>query len=209
MVLGAAHKLVVFAVGKCQNGYFAPRHEFLDDDLVSGSAELLVHHQLFYAVAGLLERIADQNALAEGKAGSLEHDGHLSGLEVLQRFLRIVKDLIGGGRNAVFLHQILGKSLAAFDDRRIGRCSEDTEPLCLERVDNTGTERIIHAADGQIDGVLGSKSGERVKIHGSDRNTFRDLCNAGVAGCAVKFLYLRASLKSLRDRMLSAASAYQ
>ena len=133
----------------------------------------------------------------------------LSGFQVGERFFRIVKDLIGGSRNAVFLHQILGEGLAALDDRRIGRRSKDTEPLGFKRVDNSRAERIVHTADSQIDLVVSSKSGQCVKIHSTDRNALRNLCNACVSGGTIKRFHLRASSKRLRDRMLSAASAYQ
>ena len=209
VVLGTAHQLVMGAVGKGQYRYLATGHELLNDDLTSRVAEFFVRHELRDACLGFFKCLADQDAFSQRQAGSLQDDGHFCVLQIGERFFGVVEDLVSGRRDPVFLHEVLGKCFAAFDDRRVRRRSEDPKSLGFERVDYARAERIVHAAYGQANVLTLGKSRERVKIHCPDRHAPGDLRDSRISGRAVKLIYLRASPESFRDRMLSSASSNQ
>ena len=197
----------MLSVNKSEHGDLPAGHELFDDNAISGIAELLVHHQLTDPVLCGCQIFADQDALAQGKSGSFENDGERSCLKIGQRLVRVIEGLIGRGRNAVFFHQILGKSFASFDDSGVCGRAENTQSLCFKGVHNTCAERIVHAADSEIDLFLFCNSRQCCEIHGPDRNALGNTCNAGVAGSAIQLRHTAAAQDRIRDRMFSAASA--
>ena len=209
VVLGGSHQLIVGAVHKREHGDLAACHELFDDDAVSGIAELFVHHQFADTVLCGSQVFADQNALAQSQSGCLENDGERGCLQISQCLVRIVKSLVSSCRNAVFFHQILGKSLASLDDGRIGGGSENAQSLCLKGIHDARAERIVHAADSEVDLLLLRKSGQGRKVHGPDRDTLGDARNAGISGSAVQLRNASAAQDRVRDRVFSSAAAYQ
>ena len=207
MVLGGSHQLVMGSVHKCEHGHFAAGHELLDDNAVSGVAEFFIHHQLADTVFCRGQILTDQDALAQSKSGSFQDDGEGGCLEIGQRLVRVLEGFISGCGDPVFFHQILGKSLAALDDRRIGRRAEDAQSLCLKSIHDTGAERIIHTADCKVDLFFPGEGSQCRKIHRSDRNTLGNTRNTGVTGRAIQLCHTAAAQDRVRDRVLSSAAA--
>ena len=210
MVLRSRHQLNVLSVHKGEHRYLAACHEFLDDHLVARFAELVILHDRAHTGLGLLKVLADEDALPESKAVCLEDSREFClRPKVRDRCRRVRKCLIGGGRDAVLLHQILGKRLASLDNGGIFPGAEDAQPGGLQRVNQSGAQRIILAAHHQIDPVLLRKRGLPVEFHHTDRYTLRDLCDAGIARRTVQLLAPRTSHNCLCNGVFPAASADQ
>ena len=83
----------------------------------------------------------DHDPLAGGQAVRLDHDRRPDLLDEVQCRLHFGEDLVGGGRNAVLLHDILGKRLARLNEGGILAGAEDLQVVILEQVDNAEGKR--------------------------------------------------------------------
>ena len=209
MVLGGCHQLIVLSIHKSQGGYFTACHKLFNHDLVARGAELLIDHQLGDAGPGLFAVFADQDALAQGQSGCLEDDGISGCFQICQGLFSVIKYFISGRRDAVLLHQVLGKGLAAFNDGRVLPGAEHSEACRLKSVRDAGAEGIIHADDSQVNGLFPREGCQFLEFHDADRDTFRDTGNARVSGRAVEFVHPAAPDQGCGDRVLSSAAAHK
>ncbi len=105
------------------------------------------------------------------------------------------------------MEQILHERFAAFNFSRILARTEYRNVLRFERIDNSCGERIIRTDDGKSDFTLFGKRSQLIEFKYTDRHTFRQLGNPGIAGCTVDFTGCGALGQLPDDRMLPAAAA--
>ena len=125
------------------------------------------------------------------------------------RGVEVVEDLVGGGGDAVFLHQSLGKDLAALDlGGGLARGRRQGTPMCLKGVGHAEAER-------DRPGVTTAKSardlpGEvhgAVYVRGGHGHADRVRGDAAVAGQGVDLRRLRVAPERPDDGVLSPAAA--
>ena len=63
------------AVGDGEDGELLALHELLDQDLGAGGAEAVALEHVVDRAVGVVERLADDDALAGGEPGGLDDDG--------------------------------------------------------------------------------------------------------------------------------------
>ena len=128
-------------------------------------------------------------------------------LQISKCFLRIIKILIGCGRNVIFLHEVFGKCFGTFQDCRIFPRSENAQALCLKYVHNTAYQRIIHTDDRQVDLFFFCKCCQFIELHGADIHALRILCDSRIARCAVDLLRFRTLCNLPCQCMFSSAAS--
>ena len=111
--------------------------KLLDHNGTATLAELGICHHVGDGFFGLLPGGGDNNTLAQGKTVRFDNRGDRGSFQVCQRPVKLRKDLIGSGGNTVFLHQILGKGFAAFDNGGIGSGSKARDALFFQSVHAT------------------------------------------------------------------------
>ena len=159
------------AITEGKHGDLTAGHKFFYYQTIAGGTELLVQHNRLHACLCFFLRHADEYTLAKCQTVCLQHN------RILAQFPdnqvpppAIIKGLIAGCRDIVFLHQILGERLGAFQDRRILSRTEDPQSLRLEYIHNTADQRIIHADNGQINRIFLCESRQLIEFHRPDRN---------------------------------------
>ena len=209
MILCRSHDPDGLAIYKGKYTDFSSGHKLFDDHTITSRTEFLVQHDLIHACQSFLQRIADQYAFSQCQAVCLQHGRETCLLlQIFDGILRIIEILIGCGRNIIFFHKILGKSLAALQDCCIFTGSESTQALCLQCIYQSAYQRIVHTYDGQVNGLFLRKSNDLVKFHGSDGNTFCDLTDSGIARSTIDLIYLRTLCNTGCNGMLSATATY-
>ena len=209
MILCRSHGTDRAAIHKGKDRYLTSCHKLLNNHSVSGSAKFLLLHDFFYTIFGFLQILTDQYTFPQSQTVSLQHNRKLCFCtKIFQSLFRIIKILICSSRNIIFLHQILGKSLGAFQNSRIFTRSEYSQSFCLKHIYNTTHQRIIHTNDSQVNPFLLGKICQSVKFHGTDIHTLSQLCNSCISWCTVNLIYLWAFRHTPRNSMFSSAAAY-
>ena len=163
------------------------------------------------AVDRLVRGRGDDHALAGGEPVGLHHQWvlDLTGSQVGLRRAELVEIAVRGGRNAVPVHQLLGKQLGSFDPGGRGRGSEDGDARIAQPVADTGDERRLGADDDEVvsfgDGVLD----QLVGFAGADGDPFTVLLDARAAGRQAQQLQLRATVDRPGQGVLAAPAADQ
>ena len=170
------------AVGKAEHGDFRAGKEFFDDHALAAPAEASVCHHFRDGSFRFLAGVCDHDALAEGKAVRLDDRGDRCGLQIGQRVRKAVKGLVLCRRDAVTLHQILCKDLAAFDHGSALIRSKAGDPGCFQCVHGTGGQRVVRRDDGVVDLLLRGEPDDTGQIKRLDRNADRIRRHSGVAG---------------------------
>ena len=208
MIHRGDHRHNGFAVRECQHGNFRTGQEFLDNQLGTALAEDLVFHNGAHGIACFLLGKCDDDTLAECQTVRL-YDSRIGILltDIRHCLFRIVKDLVFCRRNTIFLHQVLGKDLAALNDRgSLGR-SEHLEAVCAQQICHTKHERIIRCNEYPVYGELFRQLEHPVQIGRLDRIAFGKFCNAAVSRRAVEFGDQRRFAELHDNGVLSAAAA--
>ena len=189
MVHGRHHGNNGFAVGKAQNGDLGPLHELLDDDARAALTEGLVLDHGANGGFRLLDRLRDDDALAERQAVGLDDDGRALRLNIGAGGVRVGEELILCRGDAVFFHQILGKGLARLDDGGLFVGAEARDARLGQRVHRAEGQRIVRRDDGVVDPVRLGKLDLRGDVLCTDlRHADRVGGDAAVTGQAVNFL---------------------
>ena len=155
VILCGRHYLDDLAVDKRKNAYFTSGHELFDDHLISCGTELLVLHDGLNTLFGIGKSLTYENSLSESKSVSLKDDGEFRlGPEIFESLFGIVKILVSCGGNSVFLHKILGESLAAFDYSGILSGTECPDAGFFKFIDKSADKGIVHSHDNKIDRIF-------------------------------------------------------
>ena len=126
----------------------------LDQDTAPALSELQVLHHAAHRILRLFPGLRDDHAFAEREAVGFDDRRKRRRFQVLQCRLHFLKDLAGSRRDPVFLHQALGKDLAAFDDRGVSPRAEAGDALRFQRIDTTEDERIVRGHHRIVDAVF-------------------------------------------------------
>ena len=180
------HRHETLAVGEAQHRDLGTLEILLDDDALAAFAKAALAHHFSDGLLCLLARLGDDDALADREAVGLDDGRHGGGIQIAQRFFGLVEDLEGRRRDAVFLHETLGKDLAALDLRGLGRGAEAGDARRLEQIDAAERERIVGRYHGVVDMLLYGKIADGLDIGGGDRNARRVPGDAAVAGQGVE-----------------------
>ena len=154
MVHGRAHRLDCLGVSEGQNRNLYALQELFHNNVVAAGAECLVLHNGLDRVLGFGKVLGDDDTLAQSQTVRLDDNGvfvHL--LDVGNCRMGIVKGLIAGSGNAVLLHQVLGKDLAALEDCRIGTGTKGGDTSLVERIHHAQYQRVIRRNHNKVDAV--------------------------------------------------------
>ena len=177
------HRLDGLAVAEGQNADLGAGQELLDDHMVAGRAELFVQHDLLDAVGGLLLILADQHALAQRQTVRLDDDGVFAlGFDVVHDLLGVVKRLIFGRRDAVFLHQVLAEHLTGLNAGRGLVGTECRDAHSGQRIDHAQRQRVVLGDDDIVKGFFLGKFDHGVHVGGRDGLAVGVIADAAVAG---------------------------
>jgi len=104
-----------------------------------------------YGPPRLLVIRAEQDTLAERQAVRLDDGGIAVFLpDIAQRLGRIFEHLVPGCGDGILLHQILGKHLAAFQNRGVRPGAEGRDARRLEGVHHSRHQRIVRSHEHHI-----------------------------------------------------------
>ena len=207
MVHRGYHRHHRFAVGKRQNRNLRSGQKFFDDDAAAAFAENLILHHGAYRVPGFFDCFRDHNAFTECQSVRLNDDRRFGSFQIGDRCRRITEGLVRCGRNLVFFHQIFGKRLAAFDDRRFFIRSEGFDAARPQQIHRTHDQRIVRCDNCQIDLLLHCEFRDFFNFLGADIHAYRVGSDAAVAGQCVNGFDALIFFEFFDDGVLSAAAA--
>ena len=170
-------------------------------------AEFFILHGLANGRFRFLPGHRHRDALAQGQTVRLDHRRNRRGFQIFQRILRRVEYPVFRRGNTVFLHQILGKHLAAFDYRRILPGTEAGNSDRFQHIHAPQRQRIVRSHHRIIHSLFPGKGRDAVDILCADGNTHRVRRNAAVPGKCVYRFHGGVFLQLADDGMLPAASA--
>lgn len=136
MILRRRQTLDRVPIRKRQDGYFRTGQVLLNDDLVPGRTEFLVHQDGLQRLFGLVECLGQKHTLPRGQTRGLQDDALKPTLgEVLARLLILFRGerLEAGGRDRVPGHKVLAERLGAFEEGGLGRRTKDGDAGCRDR----------------------------------------------------------------------------
>src|SRR5262249_33042471 len=147
------------------------------------------------------------DALAGRKAVGLDDDRRSAVARISLGLARRVKALIGGGRYAGRAAQILSEALGTL--KLCGRAArpESLDARGLKVVHNTGAKPRFRSNDDEIDAICRAKRDDCRVISRVERNAFRFLRDAGIAGCTKQPTGERTSCHLPGERVLTSTGA--
>ena len=181
---------------------------FLYDQARAALAEGAVHHGVFDGLDGLLPAHGDDDALAQREAVGLDHDGDGAALDVLERGVRVLEDLVGRRGDAVLLHEALGEDLAALNLGRAPEGAEGGDAGVGQRVDHAEAEGVVRRDDGVVYALLARVGDDAVDVRGGDIGADGVLRDAAVAGQDVYLACARALFERAHNGVLAPAGTY-
>ena len=207
VILCGRHGLEVLAVYEGEHGNLRTGQKLLDNDTRTGAAECAAVDGILDCFNGFFLGHSHGNALAECKTVCFDNDRRAILLDVLDRVCGVLKNSVARGRNAVFLHQILGKGLAALDDGSVLARTEGTDAFGLECVYHAECKRVVRCYHNEIRLVLLGESNHAVDVGCLDGNALCLSGNAAVARRTPDMVNLGALLQCMDDGVLTAAAA--
>ena len=211
MVHGRDHRLDCLGISEGQNRNLYALQELFHNNVVAAGAECLVLHDGLDCVLSFGKVLGDDDTLAQGQTVRLDDNGvfvHL--LDVGNCRMGIVKSLIAGSGNAVLLHQILGKDLAALEDCRIGTGAEGGNASLVKRIHHAQYQRVIRRNYDKVDSVILGEAHNTVDISGTALHTDGICRNTAVARQSIDRFRLGALLERPDNGMFpSAGTNYQ
>ena len=184
----------VAAVAERQQRAFIAFEKFLNDDFIARIAKAARLHHRAHRRFRLGAVLTNHHALARGKSARLDHRRISAVLHIGERGIEFAETGVGGGFHAIFLHKILGETLAAFQLRRLTVWAENGEPCRLENINNPLDQQRLCADKSQADVLFLRKRQQignarqrniahplhrrRTRIAGGDKN----LPDAGILG---------------------------
>ena len=208
MIHRGNHRNYGFPVGEGQDGNLRAGEKFFNDNLVAALAEHLVLHHGLNGLLCLLPGLGNNNTLTQSQAISLDNRGHRSRIQIPKGGFHIRKHFILGGGDMVFLHQILGKNLAAFNDGGVCSGAEAGNSLHLQGIHCPQNQRIIRGDHSIIHPMRNCKLYNLGNVLGTDIHADCVGSNAAVAGKGENLRNLGIFLQFFNDGVLPAAAAH-
>lgn len=209
VILGGGHGNQMLPVAESQHGDLRAGHTLLDDHPGAGLAELAAVHHGTGGLLGFGYRLGHDNALAQGQAVSLHHDGRALGLNVGQSRGELCKGLILCGWNVVLGHQILGKDFAGLDDGGVRPGAEGGNARILQGIHHAQGQGIVRRHHYKINGMGLGPGHHSIHVGGGEGDTLGQGGDTAVAGGAVKLFHLLTFRQCPGDGVLPPAAADQ
>ena len=207
MIHGADHGDNPLAVGKGQDRDLGALEHLLNENARAALAKHTLAHHGVHGGPGLLPRIGQRDALAERQPVGLDDGRDGCAVEIGERLLLAVKDLEGGGRNAILLHEVFGKHLAALDFGRLFVGAKAGDAGLLQRVDGAQCERVVRRDHRKVDALVCGEGNDLVDLLCADGHQGGVGRNAAVAGQGEKLRHTGALLELFDDGVLPPAAA--
>ena len=208
MVHGRDHGHHGLAVGKGQDGHLGTGEELLDDDTAAAFTENFVLQHGAQGIFGLLAGLGDDDALAQGQAVGLDDRGNGRVLDVRQRLFQVGEHRVGGGGDVVFLHQPLGKHLAALDDGGVFPGAEHGDAQLFQLIGTAQHQGVVGSHHGKADVMVFGEVHDAADVRGGDAGALGIGGDAAVAGQGVYFGDGGILFQALDDGVLTAAAAH-
>ena len=165
----------ILAVGGYENRTFDSRQELFDHDRVAGVPETPVEHRIQLGFRRF-ERIDDQHSFSGGQSVGFQHVRRFQRFEKGFGFVGVFlcETTVGGRRNTVADHEILGEILTPFEPRPDRRRADhgDVADLMvfLEKIVNPFYQRFFRADDDHVDVVrqhelFDGREIDRIDVH--------------------------------------------
>ena len=195
------------SVGESQNGNLRTFKVLLNNDLIAALPEFLIFHDLPHSRPGFPAGHGHGHALAQGKSVRLDHGRDRRGFQVFKGFFRIRKNLVRRGGNTIFLHQVLGENLAAFNDGRVGAGAEAGNAFRLQSVHASQHQRIIRSNNRVINLRVPGEGHNPFNIRRLNIHTGRVRGDTAVARQGINRFNSRILFQLFDDGMFTAAAA--
>ena len=182
------------AVAEGKQRAFVAFEKFLNHHFRARLTKTARFHHRPQRVFGLGAVLTNHHALARGKSARLDHRRISAVLHIGERRIEFAETGVGGGFHAIFLHKILGETLAAFQLRRLAIGAENGEPCRLKNINDSFNQQRLCADKSQADVLFLRKRQQignarqrniahplhrrRARIAGGDKN----LPDAGILG---------------------------
>ena len=206
VVLRARERQRGIAVAQDEEARLFAGEKFLDHKLGAGFAQSATEDHVDCAL-GLRKTLRHHHALAGGEPVGLDHDRTAVRAHVILGRIRCAETLIGGGRDAVRLAQILGEALGAFEPRGGFGRAERLDPGALEIIHDTGGERSLGSDHDEVDRARLAERDHVSVVGGIERDTLRLARDPGVAGGAIKLVHQGACRDLPGQRVFAPARA--
>ena len=208
MVHRRHHRLYAFPVCKGEHRHLGALEIFLDDDTVAALSEDFVLHDRSDRGEGLLSRRGYRHSLSESEAVGLDNRRKRRSFKEGERLRGAFEDLVGCGRDAVFLHQALREDLASLDLGSLRRRAEALDPRPVQPVDRSEAERIVGSDYRVVDLFGNRKIHDTVDVGGRHRHAYRVGGDPPVPGKSVYDLDLRILFEFFYYGVFAASAAY-
>ena len=205
VVLGERHRPDSGPVDEAHERKLRAFEIILDHDLAL--AEGVIHEHALQGPLGLDEIRSYDDSLSGGESVVFEHGREGPRAHIVEGLLVTGKAAVGGCRDVVFLHQLLGKLLAALYSGRGERMSEYLESGRSELIDDSDRQRRFWADHGQVDFMRECELPERGHVGVRYRNAFRLRGYSGVSRSAPYLLHLLRTAQRVHYRMAASAAA--
>src|SRR5262249_57341158 len=172
-----------FAIAQRKEGCFLAVEKFLNDEVSAGRAELAAENQVDGSF-GFGDTFGHHDALAGRKAVGLDDDRRATVARISLGLAGRVKALIGGARYTGRAAQILGEALGTLKLCGGAARPESLDARGLKIIHDTGAKWRFRSNDDKIDAIFPAKGDDRRMIRRVERDAFRFLRYAGIAGCA-------------------------
>ena len=206
VVLGGNHGHHVGAIAETEDRCFFSFHEFFDNHGPSGAAEAVAFQHVFHCTHCLCFILGNDDAFACCQAVGFDDDGiFLVVFQVFHCFVFVSKDFIGCCGNAVFFHQVLGKSFGSFNASCRFGGAEEGKSLRFEFICQTFGENCFRSSYGEVHFHQFSKIQDvLMSFH---RNEVSHVAHAVIPGNGIDFRDGRALCQPPQQGMFPAAAA--
>ena len=181
MVLRGEHRDGAGAVGEHEERELFAGHELLDEDLAPGIAEGLRGEHRDGGSVGVLDALADEDALPRREPGRLDHDRRTERADGEERAVECGVRFGARGGHAGVAHQLLREGLRRFDARGGARRAEDGELLEAECIHESGGERRLGPNDREVGTLAQREIEERAGVRRLHRGAAAELRQPRVA----------------------------
>ena len=207
VVLARGKRQHVFAVDHDDEARFFAREEFFDHDARAGRTELVAREHVVDGRVGFVFGHRHHDALARGKTVGLDDDRSALGADVGVRGFGVGEAFVVGRRDALALHEGLGKVLGAFKlSGFLGR-AEDRQTRGAEHVDHALGKRGFGADDREVDFVFQSPVAQGFDVGDGEVFQARIRGRTGIARGNPDFVNTFGFGKTPGQRVLAAAAA--
>ena len=193
-----------------ETGLFALQKLFNDDSCPTGvvrHAQAVAFEHEVHRLMRLRQGFGHHHALASGQTVGLDHDRGALLLDVGMGRHRVGESLVGRGRDAMALHEGLGKGLGALQLRcRSGR-AEDAQTMGPKLIHHAGRQRAFGADHGQANFFVGSPGPQGLDVGDGHIFQVRVERRAAIAGRDIDLLHPGRLRQLPGQRMFAAAAA--